>query len=116
MLAVGSGKTQLCLTLSLQCQLPLADGGWDGKAAYMSCGEGEFPIQRLVQLGESYEATYGLTKRALLDGVLIESYHNAEDILDSLTKKVPKLCRENNIKLVIIDRQGHHHAVCWHTL
>jgi hypothetical protein len=70
----------------------------------MSCGEGEFPIQRLVQLGNSYEEKYGANKRSLLEGVLIETCYNPEDVLDAIVTKLPKICRENSIKLLIIDR------------
>lgn len=70
----------------------------------MSCGEGEFPIQRLVQLADGHEERYGINKRCLLEGVLIETCHNPDDMLDSIVNKLPKICRENKIKLVIIDR------------
>ena len=95
----------LCILIEYrQSQLPPLSGGLDGKTAYLSCGEGEFPIQRLMQLSEVYEQAHGQRKRSLLDGVLIENCHNAEDILDSLIGKVPKICQEYNIKLLIIDR------------
>ena len=45
----GSGKTQICLSLSLNCQLSIEDGGMNGGCAYLSCGEGEFPIRRLLK-------------------------------------------------------------------
>lgn len=67
-----------------QAQLPLEDGGLCGNAAYISCGEGEFPITRLNQLAERCEVSSGIPKRDLLNGVLIEKAHNTEDLLESL--------------------------------
>jgi hypothetical protein len=59
-------------------------GGLGGKVAYLSCGEGEFPINRLVQLTERCETNFGISKRDLLNGVLIERSFNTEDLLTSL--------------------------------
>ena len=42
----GSGKTQICLVLSLQCALAGLFGGSNDNVAYISCGEGMFPLKR----------------------------------------------------------------------
>ena len=45
------GKTQLCHTLCVTCQLPIDMGGGEGKALYIDT-EGTFRPQRLVQIAE----------------------------------------------------------------
>lgn len=45
------GKTQLCHTLCVTCQLPVDMGGGEGKALYIDT-EGTFRPQRLVQIAE----------------------------------------------------------------
>ncbi|CAN1290897.1 DNA repair protein RAD51 homolog [Linum perenne] len=46
-----SGKTQLCHTLCVTCQLPLDQGGGEGKAMYIDA-EGTFRPQRLLQIAD----------------------------------------------------------------
>jgi len=114
----GSGKTQFCISLTLQNILqqnknigPISNSGAFRKSAYLSCGEGEFPIQRLSQIASiiensSNQSTPGLSRQQLLDNVLIEKCHNVEDILDSVTNKLPDMCREDNVSFVCIDSIG----------
>ena len=45
------GKTQLCHTLCVTCQLPIDMGGGEGKAMYIDT-EGTFRPQRLMQIAE----------------------------------------------------------------
>lgn len=47
----GCGKSQLCMQLALNVQLPLCDGGLEKGAVYI-CTEDVFPSKRLVQLVE----------------------------------------------------------------
>ena len=79
-------------------------GGLGGKVTYLSCGEGEFAIQRLSQMAERCEINGIISKKDFLNGILIENIYNIDDLLESLAKKLPKLCTENNIKLIVIDR------------
>ena len=46
-----TGKTQLCHTLCVTCQLPVDQGGGEGKAMYIDT-EGTFRPTRLVQIAE----------------------------------------------------------------
>ncbi|KAJ7541095.1 hypothetical protein O6H91_10G045700 [Diphasiastrum complanatum] len=48
-----TGKTQLCHTLCVTCQLPLDQGGGEGKALFIDA-EGTFRPQRLLQIAERY--------------------------------------------------------------
>jgi RecA/RadA recombinase len=98
----GCGKTQLCLMLSLQVsilthyhkprhqsrishmcgsqiQLDEVCGGRSGAAAYLSCGEGTFPIRRLSQLATAYEGRTGISCDQYLSNVHIEQCYNIDD-------------------------------------
>lgn len=48
-----TGKTQLCHTLCVACQLPLDSGGGEGKAMYIDT-EGTFRPQRLTAIAERF--------------------------------------------------------------
>nr|CAD1838057.1 unnamed protein product [Ananas comosus var. bracteatus] len=59
-----SGKTQLCHTLCVTCQLPLDQGGGEGKAMYIDA-EGTFRPQRLLQIADRF----GLNGADVLENV-----------------------------------------------
>ena len=59
-----TGKTQLCHTLCVTCQLPLEQGGAEGKAMYIDT-EGTFRPERLCEIAEKY----GLNGQDVLDNV-----------------------------------------------
>uniref|UniRef100_A0AAZ3SWV7 DNA repair protein RAD51 homolog n=1 Tax=Oncorhynchus tshawytscha TaxID=74940 RepID=A0AAZ3SWV7_ONCTS len=48
-----TGKTQLCHTLAVTCQLPIDQGGGEGKAMYIDT-EGTFRPERLLAVAERY--------------------------------------------------------------
>jgi RecA/RadA recombinase len=102
----GSGKSQMCMMLSLQCQLPPEEGGLLGSTAYMSCGEGEFPIRRLQQLAERFavRSRSGQSPTELLSRVHIEKCYCSENIQETILKRMPTMCRTENIRLLVIDR------------
>lgn len=47
-----TGKTQLCHTLAVSCQLPISQGGGEGKCLYIDT-EGTFRPERLLAVSES---------------------------------------------------------------
>lgn len=108
----GSGKTQLCLILSIENQLRSVrnrNRQTNQKTAYLQCGEGEFPIQRLSQLAASKSAQLenkSVSKHTLLDGVLIEKCYSIEDILEAVTLKIPTMCRDDGVSLLCVDSIG----------
>lgn len=59
-----TGKTQLCHTLCVTVQLPMAQGGGAGKAAYIDT-EGTFRPERIKAIA----ARYNLDPEAVLDNV-----------------------------------------------
>lgn len=59
-----TGKTQLCHTLCVTSQLPLEQGGAEGKAMYIDT-EGTFRPERLMEIADKY----GLNGQDVLDNV-----------------------------------------------
>lgn len=55
----STGKTQVALQLLLQVQLPIAEGGLEGGAFFLST-EGDIPVNRLNQLQEAFKTKYEL--------------------------------------------------------
>ena len=74
-----TGKTQLCHTLCVTSQLPLDQGGGEGKAMYIDT-EGTFRPQRLVAIAERF----GLDVETVLDNVAFARAHNSEQQMDLL--------------------------------
>lgn len=110
----GSGKTQLCLQLALQVQLPPERGGLGGGAIYIGT-EGNFPQRRLDQLHEAFRRKHNdlfpTRSRAgsaqdpssLLHNIYIKSVSSIEQLFQSMLKQVPLLVQQRNVRLVIID-------------
>ncbi|KAG4970283.1 hypothetical protein JHK85_036704 [Glycine max] len=68
-----SGKTQLCHTLCVTCQLPLDQGGGEGKAMYIDA-EGTFRPQRLLQIADRF----GLNGVDVLENVAYARAYNTD--------------------------------------
>ncbi len=68
-----TGKTQLCHTLCVTCQLPLDQGGAEGKAIYVDT-EGTFRPQKLVAIAERFN----LNPDEVLENVICARAHNSE--------------------------------------
>lgn len=75
---------------------------------FHSCHCELFRLSQIASIIEnsSNQSTPGLSRQQLLDNVLIEKCHNVEDILDSVTNKLPDMCREDNVSFVCIDSIG----------
>jgi len=98
----GSGKTQICFTLSVLAQLPVEEGGFGGNVCVIDT-EGTFMPERIMQIAEQR----GIDSEKILEGVLIARAYNSEHqiiLIDNLNELVEK----HNIKLVIVDSMiGH---------
>lgn len=57
----GVGKTQICLQLALNVQMPLSEGGL-GKGAVYICTEENFLSNRLVQILDQRKEVYSKEK------------------------------------------------------
>jgi DNA repair protein RAD51 len=91
------GKTQLCHTLCVTCQLPIALGGGEGKALYIDT-EGTFRPQRLVQIAERF----GMLPQDVLDNVAYARAHNVDHQL-SLLPAAASMMAESRFALVVVD-------------
>lgn len=92
-----TGKTQLCHTLCVTSQLPLEQGGAEGKAMYIDT-EGTFRPERLMEIAEKY----GLNGQDVLDNVSYARAYNSEHQLQLLTEAAAMLA-ESRYGLVIVD-------------
>nr|WCZ58695.1 DNA repair protein RAD51 homolog 1 [Seculamonas ecuadoriensis] len=92
-----TGKTQLCHTLAVTCQLPVAQGGGEGKALYIDT-EGTFRPQRLQQIAERF----GLNPDDVMDNVAYARAYNS-DHQSSLLVQASALMSESRYALLIVD-------------
>lgn len=97
-----SGKTQLCHTLCVTCQLPLAQGGGEGKAMYIDT-EGCFRPNRLVAIAERY----GVSADQVLENVVFARAHNSEQQME-LLKQAAALMSEDRFVLLVVDSATSH--------
>ena len=68
-----TGKTQLCHTLAVICQLPVEQGGGEGKALYIDT-EGTFRPERLAQISQRF----GLDANEVMDNIAYARAYNSE--------------------------------------
>ena len=92
-----SGKTQLCHTLCVTSQLPLEQGGAEGKAMYIDT-EGTFRPERLVEIAERY----GLDGQDVLDNVSYARAYNSDHQLQLLVEAACMMA-EQRFGLIIVD-------------
>jgi len=92
-----TGKTQLCHTLCVTSQLPLEQGGCEGKAMYIDT-EGTFRPQRLLEIAEKY----GLDGQDVLDNVSYARAYNSEHQLQLLVQ-ASCMMSEGRYGLLIVD-------------
>ena len=98
----GTGKTQICLTLSVIAQLPPEKGGLNGNVVYMDT-EGTFIPERVFEIANAL----GLDPHKTLGNVFLARTYNSNH-QGFLIDHLPKFCPENNVKLVIVDSMiGH---------
>eukprot|EP00771_Trimastix_marina_P001575 gnl/Trimastix_PCT/2655.p1 GENE.gnl/Trimastix_PCT/2655~~gnl/Trimastix_PCT/2655.p1 ORF type:complete len:346 (-),score=92.77 gnl/Trimastix_PCT/2655:20-1018(-) len=92
-----TGKTQLCHTLCVTCQLPMDQGGGEGKALYIDT-EGTFRPERLVATA----AKYGLDGQTVLDNVAYARAYNT-DHQSSLLIQASAMMAEDRYALLVVD-------------
>jgi DNA repair protein RadA len=98
----GSGKTQICFTISVLAQLPVEQGGFGAKVCVIDT-EGTFLPERIKQIAE----TRGLNADEILKGVFVARAYNSEH-QTILIKNLPQVVQEHDVKLVIVDSMiGH---------
>jgi DNA repair protein RAD51 len=92
-----TGKTQLCHTLCVTCQLNLENGGGEGKALYIDT-EGTFRPQRLIKIAEKF----GLNPNDVLDNITYARAFNSDHQLKLLYEATAMLS-ESRFALIVID-------------
>ena len=68
-----TGKSQLCHTLAVTCQLPVSMGGGEGKCLYIDT-EGTFRPVRLLAVADRF----GLNGEEVLDNIAYARAYNAD--------------------------------------
>jgi DNA repair protein RadA len=98
----GSGKTQICLVLSVTAQLPNEQGGLEGNVAFIDT-EGTFMPERVYQIASAM----GLDPQIVANNIFVaRAYNSSHQCL--LIDRLFTLCPENDIKLVVVDSMISH--------
>lgn len=92
-----TGKSQLCHSLAVICQLPLDAGGAEGKALYID-SEGSFRPERLTDTA----SRYGLDEDTVLNNVAYARAYNTDHQLSLLLQAAAMMC-ESRYALLIVD-------------
>mmetsp|Transcript_15720 Transcript_15720/g.36206 ORF Transcript_15720/g.36206 Transcript_15720/m.36206 type:complete len:345 (+) Transcript_15720:1-1035(+) len=92
-----TGKTQLCHTLCVTCQMPIAEGGAEGKAIYIDT-EGSFRPERLRSIAERF----GLDPAVVLENVACARAHNSEHQME-LLKVAAAIMSQDRYALLVVD-------------
>lgn len=96
-----TGKSQLCHTLAVTCQLPVDRGGGEGKCMYIDT-EGTFRPQRLVEIAKHYK----LDQSTVLGNVAVAKCFNT-DHQTNLLHEAAAMMSEHRYALIIVDSATH---------
>ncbi len=96
--AYGSGKTQLGLTLAVNVQLPVENGGANGKCVFIDT-EGTFRPARIKQIAEGM----GANPEKVLKNIFVARAFNSDHQMLLLEKISEMIKNGEPIKLMIID-------------
>jgi len=92
-----TGKSQLCHTIAVTCQLPIDNGGAEGKCLYIDT-EGTFRPERLLAVAERY----GLQGSDVLDNVAYARAYNSDHQMTLLTQAAAMMS-ESRYAVVVVD-------------
>jgi len=92
-----TGKTQLCHTLAVICQLPTDMGGAEGKCIYIDT-EGTFRPERLVDVAKRF----GVDETQVLDNVICARAYNT-DHQNRLLMSACAMMSESRFALMVVD-------------
>ena len=94
-----TGKSQICHTLAVTCQLPIEMGGGEGKCLYIDT-EGTFRPVRLLSVAERY----GLNGEEVLDNIAYARAYNADHQLDLLNQAAFMMSESrHSLTVIVID-------------
>ncbi|XP_047443374.1 DNA repair protein RAD51 homolog 3 isoform X2 [Mugil cephalus] len=114
--APGVGKTQLCLQLAVDVQVPQCFGGVEGQAVYVDT-EGGFVLQRLVDVAtaavrhcsllaedaEQRDAMATFTVETVLSNIFLVRCRDYEELLSELLLLPDFLSQHPRVRLLVID-------------
>ena len=100
--AWGSGKSQLGFQLSVNVQLPVSEGGLNGKCLFIDT-EGTFRPERIVQIAESMK----LDGKNVLKNIFVGRAFNSDHQI-VLVDNAKDVIRKENVKLIIVDSMMSH--------
>ncbi|CAB4057581.1 RAD51 [Lepeophtheirus salmonis] len=92
-----TGKSQLCYTLAVTCQMSIDEGGAEGKCLFIDT-EGTFCTERLLAVAERYN----LSGRDVLDNVVYARAYNT-DHQSQLLIQAYAMMAETRYALIIVD-------------
>ncbi len=92
-----TGKTQLCHTLCVTCQMSVTEGGAEGKAIYIDT-EGSFRPKRLQEIAERF----GLDPAVALENVAYARAQNSEHQME-LLKMAGAIMSQDRYALIVVD-------------
>ncbi|XP_015171660.1 PREDICTED: DNA repair protein RAD51 homolog A [Polistes dominula] len=92
-----TGKSQLCHTLAVNCQLPIDMGGAEGKCLYIDT-EGTFRPERLIAVAERYK----IAGDSVLDNVACARAYNT-DHQTQLVIQASAMMTESRYAMLIVD-------------
>lgn len=92
-----TGKSQLCHTLAVTCQIPLDIGGGEGKCLYIDT-EGTFRPVRLVSIAQRF----GLDPDDALNNVAYARAYNADHQI-RLLDAAAQMMSESRFSLIVVD-------------
>ncbi|MDA4125807.1 MAG: DNA repair and recombination protein RadA [Thaumarchaeota archaeon] len=99
----GSGKSQICHTLSVMVQAPRGEGGLDAGAIYVDT-EGTFRPERIAEIAEAREMD---SDKVLSRITVARAYNSAHQEL--IVKDLGRIIEPNKVKLVILDSAVAHY-------
>lgn len=92
-----TGKTQLCHTLAVTCQLPIDQGGGMGKCLWIDT-EGTFRTERIIPIAERF----GLDPNEVMDNIAYARAYNT-DHQAQLLVTASAMMAESRYALLIVD-------------
>lgn len=94
----SSGKTQICLQLSVNATMPLDKGGLDGHVIWVDT-EGTYRPNRIEDMAEAH----GLDKTEVLKKIHQAKAYNSSHQILMIETKAQELAEKYPIKLVVVD-------------
>lgn len=92
-----TGKTQVCLTMCVTCQLPKKQGGGGGKAMFMDT-ENTFRPERITEIAKRY----GMNPEDVLNNISVAKVSNTDQQLE-LLKQAAALMASDHYALLVVD-------------